>query len=166
VYRGSTQTNKKIKLGFKKRGAKKPKRTLVRRTGLSGVPPDSVWCTRAVRLWTLHLRVSLVPLRYNSPDYPVHQRSNGYQHNGRLQRTPANATVHAEVRAVVRGAPDSAQYLSGAARRQSSNILNRQNSNSLVTWLAHRTVFGGAPDCSVRPSTAATPNGCFGGWGL
>jgi hypothetical protein len=26
-------------------------------------------------------------------------------------------------------------------------------------------VFGGAPDCLVRPSTAALPNGYFGGWG-
>jgi hypothetical protein len=34
-----------------------------------------------------------------------------------------------------------------------------------VTWLAHWTVSGGAPDCPVRPSTAALPNGCFGGWG-
>jgi hypothetical protein len=34
-----------------------------------------------------------------------------------------------------------------------------------VTWLAHRTVFGGAPDCPVRPSTAGFPNVCFGGWG-
>jgi hypothetical protein len=32
-----------------------------------------------------------------------------------------------------------------------------------VTWLAHRTLSGGAPDCPVRPSTAALPNGCFGG---
>jgi hypothetical protein len=32
-------------------------------------------------------------------------------------------------------------------------------------WLAHRTESGGAPDCLVRPSTAATPNGCFGGEG-
>jgi hypothetical protein len=27
------------------------------------------------------------------------------------------------------------------------------------------TVSGGAPDCPVRPSTAALPNSCFGGWG-
>jgi hypothetical protein len=26
-------------------------------------------------------------------------------------------------------------------------------------------VSGGAPDCPVRPSTAAPPNGHFGGWG-
>jgi hypothetical protein len=32
-------------------------------------------------------------------------------------------------------------------------------------WLAHRTVSGGAPDCPVRPSTAAFTNDHFGGWG-
>jgi hypothetical protein len=32
-------------------------------------------------------------------------------------------------------------------------------------WLAHRTVSGGAPDCPVRHTTAAFPNGPFGGWG-
>jgi hypothetical protein len=35
---------KRSKLGFKIKEQKKPKRTLVWRTGLSGVPPDSVWC--------------------------------------------------------------------------------------------------------------------------
>jgi hypothetical protein len=43
--------------------------------------------------------------------------------------------------------------------------LQRSNPNDWVTWLAHRTVSGGAPDCPVRPSTAAQPNGWFGGWG-
>jgi hypothetical protein len=43
--------------------------------------------------------------------------------------------------------------------------LQRSNPNGWVTWLAHRTVSGGAPDCPVRPSTAAFPNGHFGGWG-
>jgi hypothetical protein len=47
--------------------------------------------------------------------------------------------------------------LSGATRRQSSNGRPRPNPNGWVTWLAHRTVSGGAPDCPVRPSTAATP---------
>ena len=55
--------------------------------------------------------------------------------------------------------------LSGGPSCQSSNGRNRQNPNGWVTWLAHRTVSGGAPDCPVRPSTAALPNGCFGGWG-
>jgi hypothetical protein len=43
--------------------------------------------------------------------------------------------------------------------------LQRSNPNGRVTWLAHRTVFGGAPDCPVRPSTAASTNDYFGGWG-
>jgi hypothetical protein len=30
---------------------------------------------------------------------------------------------------------------------------------------AHRTVFDGAPDCPVRHTTTAFPNGHFGGWG-
>ena len=69
------------------------------------------------------------------------------------------------VRAAPEGAPDSEQCLSGAPRRQSSNGRNRQNPNGWVTWLAHRTVSGGAPDCPVRPSTAEFPNDHFGGWG-
>jgi hypothetical protein len=43
--------------------------------------------------------------------------------------------------------------------------LQRSNPNGWVTWLAHRTVSGGALDCPVRPSTAEFPNGHFGGWG-
>jgi hypothetical protein len=31
-------------------------------------------------------------------------------------------------------------------------------------WLTHRTVSGGAPDCPVCHTTAAFPNGHFGGW--
>jgi hypothetical protein len=34
-----------------------------------------------------------------------------------------------------------------------------------VTWLAHRTVSGGAPDCPVRPSTAAQRQRLVCGWG-
>jgi hypothetical protein len=55
--------------------------------------------------------------------------------------------------------------LSGGPCCQSSNGRNRQNPNGWVTWLAHRTVSGGAPDCPVRPSTTALPNGYFSGWG-
>jgi hypothetical protein len=54
--------------------------------------------------------------------------------------------------------------LSGAPRSQSSNGRNRQNPNGWVTWLAHWIVFGGAPDCPVRPSTDSLPNGWC--WGL
>jgi hypothetical protein len=40
----------------------------------------------------------------------------------------------------------------------SSNGQKLPNPNGWVTWLAHRTVSGGAPDCLVRPSIAACPN--------
>jgi hypothetical protein len=43
--------------------------------------------------------------------------------------------------------------------------LQRLNPNGWVTWLAHRTVSGGAPDCPVRPSIDSLPNDHFGGWG-
>jgi hypothetical protein len=43
--------------------------------------------------------------------------------------------------------------------------LQRSEPNGLVTWLAHRIVSGGAPDCPVRHTTAASTNGQFGGWG-
>jgi hypothetical protein len=93
VHKYSTQTNKRSKLGFKRKEQKKPKRTLVWRTGLSGVPPDNVRCTRGRTLQTPRLRVSQRPLRYNSLDCPLchrtvrcTKRSNGYLRNGRLQK--------------------------------------------------------------------------------
>jgi hypothetical protein len=133
------------------------------------VPPDSVRCTRTVQSQTSHSRVFASALRYNSPDCPVHQRSNGYPAQrstamDTLQRYSAR-TVRAEVRAVIRGASDSEQCLSGAAldcpvslKDKASNDQKLPNPNSWVTWLTHRTVSGGKPDCPVRPSTAACPN--------
>jgi hypothetical protein len=43
--------------------------------------------------------------------------------------------------------------------------LQRSNPNDWVTWLAHRTVSGGASDCPVRSSTDSLPNDHFDGWG-
>jgi hypothetical protein len=59
-----------------------PKCALVWRTGLSGVPPDSVRCTtgqcpvhQGTSSWTPYLRGEFSEaLRYNSPDCPVHHR--------------------------------------------------------------------------------------------
>jgi hypothetical protein len=69
------KANTKIKKGSIRKEQRKLKCSLVWRTGLSGVPPDSVWCNREDRLQTLHLRVSQVHLRYNSPDCPVCHRT-------------------------------------------------------------------------------------------
>jgi hypothetical protein len=112
---------KRLKLGFKRKEQKKPKRTLVWRTGLSGVPSDSVRCNRVNRLQTLHLRVSEAALRYNSTDCPVgHQTvrcasgATARQRNGRLISEQC-VDSSLRVRAAPEGAPDSEQWLSGAA---------------------------------------------------
>jgi hypothetical protein len=126
--------------------------------------PDSVWCTRVDQLELATFGFLEKPLRYNSPDCPVCQRSNGYSatvdSNGNLKS------------ATVRG-----QFAQGQSRRQKAHQtvnspcpvrhrtvrwprlseLQRSNPNGWVTWLAHRTVSGGALDCPVRPSTAAQP---------
>jgi hypothetical protein len=83
----------------------------------------------------------------------------------RLQRT-LNALqcslARAEVRACARRRTGQS---TGLVRWPHKSELQRSNPNGWVTWLAHRTVSSGAPDCSVRPSTEAIPNGHFGGWG-
>jgi hypothetical protein len=40
------------------------------------------------------------------------------------------------------------------AQRAHKSELQRSNPNGWLTWLAHRTVSGGAPDCPVRHATA------------
>jgi hypothetical protein len=63
------------KTGCDIKGAKGTKCAMVSRTGLSGVPPDSVRCTRTVHGPSIHSRVLAGALRYNSPDCPVSQRT-------------------------------------------------------------------------------------------
>jgi hypothetical protein len=122
VLKVKHKQRKRYKLGFKRKEQKKPKRTLVWRTGLSGVPPDCVRCTRMDQPQTLHLRVSLGALRYNTSDCPVchrtiqcTKRSNGYQRNGRLHSALTELQFAAEVRAAPEGAPNTEQWLPGAA---------------------------------------------------
>jgi hypothetical protein len=157
VHKGSTQTNKRSKLGFKKKGAKKPKCALVWCTRLSGVPPDSVRYTRTVQLRTLHLRVSPAPLRYNSPDCPVCHRTVRCTSGATATSAMVDCNRHLQTLQCVdsaRRSQSSCQRhtgqctvpvrcgtgLSAAKRRQSSNGRLRPNPNGWVTWLAHRTV--------------------------
>jgi hypothetical protein len=51
------------------------------------------------------------------------------------------------------------------AQRPHKSELQRSNPNGWLTWLAHRTVSGGAPDCPVRHATAVFQQPYFGGWG-
>jgi hypothetical protein len=51
------------------------------------------------------------------------------------------------------------------AQRPHHSELQQSNPSGRMTWLAHRTVSGGAPDCPVRHVTAAFQRPLFCGWG-
>jgi hypothetical protein len=98
---------------------------------------------------------------------PAEQR---LQRNDRLQRTLAKVLQCADSSRRVRAAArrHTGQWtvparcstgLSGATWRQSSNGRNRQNPNSWVTWLAHRTVR-----CAHRQQSAPTVELVVGGY--
>jgi hypothetical protein len=139
--------------GSKERSKRKPKAALVWRTGLSGASPDSVRCTREINSELATFGFLEIPLRYNSRDCPVCQRSNGYSANGRLQK----CTVTVNSADCVRRSQSRRQKAHRTVRWPHLSELQRSNPNGWVTWLAHRTVSRGAPDCPVRPSTDSLP---------
>jgi hypothetical protein len=147
---------------------------LVWRTGLSGVPPDSVWCTRTVQLplatlgflWACSAIIhQTVWCATGLSGAPEEQRLFGATVDCKSADQSYSAqTVRAEVRAVTRSASESEQYMSGAApdypvplEDKASNGRQRPNPNGWVTWLAHRTVSGGASD-SVRCAHRQQPS--------
>jgi hypothetical protein len=169
VHNKPIQSQKK---GFKIKEQSIPKAALVSRTGLSGVPPDSVRCTREIdsklaSLGNLGGRSAIIhqTVRCNTglSGVPAEQRL--LRANGRLQRT-LNALQCASGRAEVRaGARRRTGQSIGPVRWPKLSELQQSEPNGLVTWLAHRTVSGGAPDCPVRHTIEAFSNGHFGGWG-
>jgi hypothetical protein len=111
---------------------------------------------------TLHLQEFPRALRYNSPDYPVCQRSNGYfSANGHLQRhlMRARAQKSGTRETTHRTVYSTCPVHHRTARRPHQSELQRSNPNGWVTWLAHRTLSSGTPYCPVRPSTAVSTNG-------
>jgi hypothetical protein len=66
----------------------------------------------------------------------------------RTQRTEHARVTH---RTVYRTCPVHHR----TARRAYKTELQRSEPNGQVTWLAHRTVSGGAPDCPLRHATKA-----------
>jgi hypothetical protein len=122
------------------------------------VPPDSVRCTRA-------LEAELATFgKFQGRSAIIHRTvrcASGATTTSRATVVCNHiqcATVRARVRARRVGAPDSLQDLFGAppdSQRPHKSELQRSNPNGLLTWLAHRTVSGGAPDCPVRHATAA-----------
>jgi hypothetical protein len=128
------------------------------------VPPDSVRCTRVDQLQLATFGFLEKALRYNSPDCPVCQRSNGYSatvdSNGNLK----SATVRGQCtqsrcrrQKAHRTVNSTCPVHHRTVRWPQLSELQRSNPNGWVTWLTHRSVSDGAPDCPVRPSTAAQP---------
>jgi hypothetical protein len=155
--KGSQQTNKKTEKWFKYREQKTAEVCL-------GLAHRTVRCTtgqcpvhQGLQLRTAHLREFWEPLCYNSPDCPVCQRSNGYSSaNGHLQQ---HLMRYSARRSQARARRHTGQS-TGPVRCTTglSGGPDVKSSNGRMTWLAHRTVSGGAPDCLVRHATATFSN--------
>jgi hypothetical protein len=83
---------------------------------------------------------------------------NAFNARLRAQRTEQRQTAH---RTVYRTCPVHHR----TAQRPHQSELQRSEPNDRLTWLAHQTVSGGAPDCPVRHATDSLPTATFGGWG-
>jgi hypothetical protein len=178
------KTNTKIKKGSRRKEQRKPKCSLVWRTGLSGVPSDSVWCTREDRLQTLHLRVSQAHLRYNSPDCPVCHRTVRCASGATVICAQRSTLQSKQCKSDVRADGQRGTGLSGVAldcpvphEDRASNGRPAPSPNGKMTWqltghcpVAHRTVR-----CAHRqqpsPTTTfwmvainTTPTGHFKVW--
>jgi hypothetical protein len=169
---------KRPRKGSNKRSKRQPKCALVWRTGLSGVPPDSVRCIREPNSELLTFgnsgsRSAIIhrTVRCSTGLSGVPAEQWLLRANGRLQRTlnvlqcatarRSQSTRQKAHRTVYRTCPVHHRTV----RWPRCQKLQRSESNGRVTWLAHRTVSGGATDCPVRHATAAFTNGSFGGWG-
>jgi hypothetical protein len=164
--------------GSNRKKQNQPKAALVWRIGLSGVPPDSVRCTReihsellsfeflgrhsAIIHWTVRCstRLSDVPSGATVASATV-------EFNGRLTTLQCADSSRSQSRRqkAHRTVNSTCPVHHQTVRWPHMSELQRSNPNSWVAWLAHQTVSGGALDCLVHPSTAAPPNGHFGGWG-
>jgi hypothetical protein len=169
--KGSTQINKSLKKGSNKKSKIQPKCALVWRTGLSGVPPDSVRCTRkpnselatfgnsGSRSAIIHRTVRCASgVTATAPTVVCNGTVKVNSARLRTQKSEQRQKAH---RTVNSDCPVNHRTV----RWPTCQKLQRSNPNGLVTLLAHRTVSGGAPDCPVRHSTADSTNDYFGGWG-
>jgi hypothetical protein len=107
--KGSTQTNKKSKKGFKLKEQRKTKAALVWHTGQSGVPPDSVRCTRENHSELLSFWFLEIALCNNSLDCPVCHREQWLlcQWSSAKARTVNSVDCAQKSEQAPEGAPDS-----------------------------------------------------------
>jgi hypothetical protein len=152
---------KRSRKGSNKESKRQPKCALVWRTGLSGVPPDSIWCTRELNSELLTFGNSgsrsaiihrTVRCSTGLSGVPAEQRL--LRANDRLQRA-VNTLQCAQKseqsqkahRTLYRTCPVHHRTVRWPRRQK----LQRSNSNGRVTWLAHRTVR-----CAMRKQPPPT----------
>jgi hypothetical protein len=97
---------------------------------------------------------------------PVHTGLSGEPAEQRLLRAQRSTATHLMCACARRGAEHArvahrtvyrtCPVHHRTARQAHKTELQQSEPNGLVTWLAHRTVSGGAPDCPVRHATAAS----------
>jgi hypothetical protein len=121
------------------------------------VPPDSVRCTRALdaELTTfgkIRGRSAIIHRTVRCASGATATSRATVDCNAFNARLRAQRTEHAQLahRTVYRTCPVHHR----TAQRPHKSELQRSNPNGWLTWLAHRTVSGGAPDCPVRHATA------------
>jgi hypothetical protein len=135
---------------------------------VSGAPPDSVRCTRELNAKLLtfgkirgHSAIIHQTVRCASGATTTSSATvdcNAFNARLRAQRSEHAQLAH---RTVYRRCPVRHR----TAQRPHKSELQRSNPNGWLTWLAHRTVSGGAPDCPVRHAIASFQRPHFGGWG-
>jgi hypothetical protein len=160
VQKGLTQTNRRLKLGLKYKGAKKPS------VPWSGAP-DCPVCHRTVSGAPGPYSLKLATLRFLRAHSAIIHRTlrcasgaTTTSRNGRLQklkiRAPGKNSARRVRAARQRRTADTEQCLYGAApdcpvplEDTVSNGRQHLNPNGWVTWLAHRTVSGAPIDSSL-----------------
>jgi hypothetical protein len=160
------KTNTKIKKGSRRKEQRKPKCSLVWRTGLSGVPPDNVRCTTGQCLvhqggTTSNSSPSgfQAHLRYNSPDCPVSQRSNGYLRATVDSDSEQCITVHV---AEVRADGQSGTGLSGVAPDCPVSHEDKASNGRPAPTLTNRMTWRRTEHCPVAHRTVRWRTGLFG----
>jgi hypothetical protein len=99
------------------------------------------------------------PLRYNSPDCPVCQRSNDYSATVDSNENLKSATVRGQFAQKLEQRQKAHLTVNSTCPVHHRTVwwprlseLQRSNPNNWVTWLAHRTVSGAPIDSSPTPT--------------
>jgi hypothetical protein len=152
VHKGSTQTNKRLKKGFKNKGAKKPS---VPWSGAPHCPVCHQTVSGAIGLYSLKL-VTLRFLRARSAiiHRTVRCTSEGTapSRNGRLQKLENHMNSEEQCTQSQSHPSEAHRTLNSACpvplEDKVSNGQKLLNPNGWVMWLTHRTVSGAPIDSS------------------